>query len=79
MILNNLSYANKIGDLFIADPEFHVKNEKNILFNEIYTPKFEKSKLIKSYKRSVFQLLRVIAEIISANVNLNQFMMIWVR
>ena len=61
VILNNLSYADKIGHLFIADIKFHVQDEKTMLFNEIYTLIFEKSKLIKPYERSVLQLLSVLS------------------
>ena len=32
-----------------------------MLFNEIYTPIFEKSKLVKPYERSVLQLLSVLS------------------
>ena len=41
-ILNSLSHTDKIGHLFIVDIKFHNKNEKMMLFNEIYTPIFEK-------------------------------------
>ena len=37
VILNNLLYTDKIGHLFFADTEFHFRNEKTMLFNEIYT------------------------------------------
>ena len=57
MILNKLLHTDKIGYLFIADVKVHVKNEKTVLFNEIYTPIFDIRKLIKSYERSVLQLL----------------------
>ena len=60
MILN-ISHTDKIGHLFVVDIKFHLKNEKTLLFNEIYTPVFEKSKLIKAYERSVLQLLSVLS------------------
>ena len=56
MIQNKLSHTDKIGHLFIVDIKFHFKNKKSMLFNEIYTPISENSKLIKSYERSVYQL-----------------------
>ena len=55
MIQNKLSHTDKIGHLFIVDIEFHFKNKKTMLFNKIYTPIFEKSKLIKPYERSTFE------------------------
>ena len=45
-ILISLSHTDKIGYLFIVDIKFHNKNEKTMLFNEIYTPIFEKNKII---------------------------------
>ena len=42
MILDNISDRDKVGHLFIVDIKFHNKNEKTMLFNEIYTPIFEK-------------------------------------
>ena len=45
-ILISLSHTDKIGHLFIVDIKFHNKNEKTMLFNEIYTPIFEKNKII---------------------------------
>ena len=44
MILDSISETDKVGHLFIVDIKFHDKNEKTILFNEIYTPIFEKKK-----------------------------------
>ena len=34
--------------------------KKTMLFNKIYRPKFETTKLIKPYERSVLQLLSVL-------------------
>ena len=42
-ILSSFSHENKIGHLFVVDIKFHDKNPKTILFNEIYTPIFEKN------------------------------------
>ena len=61
IILNNISHTDKIGHLFIVNIKFHFKTEKTLLFNELYTPIFEKSKLIKPYERSVLQLLSVLS------------------
>ena len=49
----------KIAHLFVADIEFHEKNtdEKQLFFNEIYTPIFFLKNLLSANKRSVFQLL----------------------
>ena len=59
-ILDSISDTDKIGHLFIADVKFHNKNEKTMLFNEIYTPIFEKSKVIQAHQRSVPQLMSII-------------------
>ena len=53
IILNNISQSDKIGHLFIVDIKFNFKNEKNLLFNKLYTSIFDKSKLAKPYGRSV--------------------------
>ena len=60
-ILKSILHADKIGHLFIVDIKFHVKNEKNLLFNKVYRPIFEKSKLTKPYERSALQLLSVLS------------------
>ena len=59
-ILDSISDTDKIGHLFIADIKFHNKNEKTMLFNEIYTPIFEKNKVIQAHQRSVPQLMLII-------------------
>ena len=59
-ILDSLSHEDKIGHLFIVDIKFFNKNEKTLLFNEIYTPIFEKEKIIEPQHRSVLQLLSII-------------------
>ena len=60
VILNGLSYTDKIGHLFIVDIKFHDKNEKAMLFNETYTPIFEKNKVIQVDRRSLAQLMTVL-------------------
>ena len=59
LILQVFSDTDKIGHLFLVDIEFDKKNatEKQIFFNEIYTPVFEKKKVLSANERSVFQLL----------------------
>ena len=37
-ILDRISDTGNIGHLFIVDIKFHNKNEKRMLFNELYTP-----------------------------------------
>ena len=51
--------------MLIADIKFHDKNPKTMLFNEIYTPIFEKNKTVQAYemdekwmKKSSFLSLR---------------------
>ena len=60
MILDSISETDKVGHLFIVDIKFHNKNEKTMLFNEIYTPIFEKKEVIQAHQRSVLQLMSVI-------------------
>ena len=58
VILKTLSYTDKIEHLFLLAIKFRVENEKAMLYNEIYTPIFEKSKLIKTIpkiSRSTFE------------------------
>ena len=62
IVLNKISHTDKTGHLFIVDTNFHLKNEKTLLFDEIYTPIFEKSKLIKPCERSALQLLSVLSK-----------------
>ena len=59
-ILDSLSHKDKMGHLFIVDIKFFNKNEKTLLFNEIYTPIFEKEKIIEPQHRPVFQLMPII-------------------
>ena len=61
IILSNLSHENKIGHLFTLDIKFHDKNPKTTLFNEIYTPIFEKQKVVKAHERSVLQLMSALS------------------
>ena len=61
MILDCIFHEDRLGHLFLVDINFHNKNEKTMLFNEIYTPIFEKNKLIQAQHRSVLQLMSVIS------------------
>ena len=58
LILQSISNTDKIGHLVLVDIEFDRKNatEKQIFFNEIYTPIFEQKKLLCANERLVFQL-----------------------
>lgn len=47
--------------MFAVDINFNKINEKTLLFNELYTPIFEKSKFMKPFERSVLQLLSVMS------------------
>ena len=59
LILADTSPEDKIGHLFTVDIEvdFERSAAKELLFNEIYTPIFEKKKVLPPSERSVFQLL----------------------
>ena len=56
--LTYLSAEDHIGHLFVVDIKFNEEkaNEKNLLFNKIYTPTFEK-KVLPASQRSTFHLL----------------------
>ena len=43
-ILDKIFHNDNIGHLFIADIKFNDMNPKTLLFNEIYSPIFEKNK-----------------------------------
>ena len=53
-----MSAEDHIGHLFVVDIKFNEEkaNEKNLLFNKIYTPTFEK-KVLPASQRSTFHLL----------------------
>ena len=55
--LANVTLNDKIGHLFIVDIVLDDKNEKTILFNEIYPPIFEKNKKIEPFERSCMQIM----------------------
>ena len=59
LIVQGISDEDKIGHLFVVDIHFDQKNasEKQLLFNEIYLPIFEKKKVLSANERSVFQFL----------------------
>ena len=59
MLLQNVSFNDQIGHLYVVDIEFdHTKTtEKQILYNEIYPPIIEKQKIIDPCERPVYQLL----------------------
>ena len=58
-LLETVSFEDTIGNLYIVDIEFDIKNatEREYASNEIYPPIIEKQKTIDPYERSVFQLL----------------------
>ena len=60
-ILDRISHEDKVGHLFVVDIKFHDKTQKTMLFNEIYTPIFEKNKVIQEQHRSVLHLMSVIS------------------
>ena len=59
LIFQGISDEDKIGHLFVVNIKFDKKNasEKQLFFNEIYSPIFEKEKVLLANERSVFQLL----------------------
>ena len=59
LIIQGISDKDKIGPLFVVDIHFDHKNasEKQLFFNKIYLPIFEKKKVLPANERFVFQLL----------------------
>ena len=58
-ILNNVTSDDTLGHLFVVDFVFDKINEKNLLFNKLYSPIFEKNKKIEPYERSCAQIVCV--------------------
>ena len=58
-LLENISFEDTIGHLYIVDIEFDTKNAsvREFAYNEIYPPIIEKQRTIDPCERSVFQLL----------------------
>ena len=56
LIIESVSDEDTIGHLLILDIDFdeNKATEKNLLFNEIYTPIFEKKKVLSPTESSVF-------------------------
>ena len=56
LIIESVSDEDTIGHLLILDIHFdeNKATEKNLLFNEIYTPIFEKKKVLSPTESSVF-------------------------
>ena len=59
LIVQGISDEDKIGHLFVLDIEFDHENsnKKQLFFNEICTPIFEKKKVLSVNERYGFQLL----------------------
>ena len=59
LIIEGTSHEDKIGHLFVVDLMFDFERctAKELLFNEIYTPVFEKKKVLPPSERTVLQLL----------------------
>ena len=59
-MLKKVSLDDQIGHLYVVDIELdHTKaTENQIVYNEIYSPKIEKQKMIDPCERSVYQLIK---------------------
>ena len=55
--LQSITLDDPVGHLFTVDIEFFYINKKNLLYNEIYLPIFEKDKKVNKYKRSTIQIM----------------------
>ena len=73
LIIQGILDEDKIGHLFVVDIHFDKKNagEKQLFFNEIYSPIFEKKKVLSANERSVFQLLDTMR--LNDNETINSF------
>ena len=60
-ILDSVSHEDNIGHLFVVDINFHNRNPKTMLFNEIHAPIFEKNKTVQAHERSAIQLMSVLS------------------
>ena len=71
LLIKSISPEDKIGHLFIIDIKLNEKNadEKNLLFNEIYTPIFQKDKCLDPSESSVFQLLDTMSKNYKGDLN----------
>ena len=56
-LLKTVMLEDKIGHLFTVDIKFADVNPKNLLFNEVYPPIFEKKKKNSPHKRSTTQIM----------------------
>ena len=59
LLLETVSFEDRIGHLYTVDIEFDTKNasEKILAYNEICPPIIEKQKVIDPCERSTYQLL----------------------
>ena len=55
--LQSITLDDPVGHLFTVDIEFFYINKKNLLYNEIYLPIFEKDKKVDKYERSTVQIM----------------------
>ena len=56
-LIKKVTLGDKIGHIFTLDSEFSDINPKTLLFNEIYSPVFEKNKNISLHERSTSQIM----------------------
>ena len=56
LIIQRILDEDKIGHLFVVDIKFDIKNadRKQLFFNEIYSPIFEKKKFCRQMKDQFF-------------------------
>ena len=73
-ILDKIFHNDNIGHLFIADIKFNDMNPKTLLFNEIYSPIFEKNKKMEPYERSTLQLIMSIMRRDENKYKINSFL-----
>ena len=73
LLLSGLSHLDPIGHLFVVDIEFDFERatEKEFFLNKMYTPLFEKKKVLPTRDRSVFQLFDAIR--MKDNATLNNY------
>ena len=64
LLMEKVSFEDKIGHLFVVDIEFDFKNASphQLMYNEIFPPIIEKKKIIDANERSLFQLLELFSK-----------------
>ena len=58
--MDKISHDDNIGHLFMVDIKFNNVTPKTLLFNQIYSPIFEKNKKMDLYELSALELMSIV-------------------